>query len=116
MTFTPQEVRFIEQLRKRETSWRWLRWMFLGIGFLSVVPLVLEARRLFTLLEGLEASNWPAPSILEVAILFPKLLISLVVVVWFPIQALTHWRGDPTRVLVLRLLDSHREAGVDVHP
>ncbi len=35
MTFTPQEMKLIERLRKYDRQWRWARWLVLLMGLFS---------------------------------------------------------------------------------
>lgn len=105
MQFTAQEIRCIERLRRLERAWRWQRWAHLFLGALSGVVLALYGSRLISLVNGLESSGFPAPSIAEIAILCPFCLIFLAATVCLPLRAVANWRGDPSRVLLLRLLN-----------
>jgi hypothetical protein len=109
MKFTAQEIRYIERLRKLERAWRWQRWLSLFCGAVTGLPLALLGSRLFSLVNGLEGNGFPAPSVAEIAILCPVCYILLGITVHFPLRALLNWSGDPSRVLLLRLLDSERE-------
>jgi hypothetical protein len=109
MKFNAQEIRYIERLRKLERTWRWGRWLALSCGAVTALPLVLLGSRLISLMNGLEANGFPASSVAEIAILCPGCYILLGITVSFPLHALLTWTGDPSRVLLLRLLDSERE-------
>jgi len=109
MKLTAQEIRHAERLRKLVESWRWRRWMLVAAGLISAAPLILLTYRVFSLLDRAEAYNWPSADILEVAVLLPTLLVLLVNTVGLPAWAVARWRGDPSQVLLLRLLESHIE-------
>ena len=112
MEFTAVETKQIERLRKFERQWRWMRWGYLVIGALAAVVLLLNGYRLWSLISLGDAIGWPSPIVLEIAVLWPALLIKLVFVVYFPVTALTKWHGDPNRMLLLRLVgDEQNQEG-----
>jgi hypothetical protein len=105
MNFTPSEIKQIERLRKLERQWRWIRWAYLVLGAVSAVVLALNGYLLWSLIKLGDANDWPSPVVLQIAILWPSLLIKLAFAVYFPVSALTKWDGDPNRMLLLRLSD-----------
>ena len=102
MEFTPQELRLIERLRKQERQWRWLRWALLALslfvlGCYGYIGVSLYVR-----------IHWEALTTEDVgliAVLWPKILLAQCLAVWFIVWPLTSWRGNSTRVLLLKLLE-----------
>jgi hypothetical protein len=104
MKFTAVETKQIGRLRKLERQWQWVRWAYLVLGAMAAVVLVLYGYRLCGLINVGEANGWPSPIVLEIAFLWPALIIKLLFAVYFPVSALTKWRGEPNRMLLLRLV------------
>ena len=106
MQFTPQEMRLIEQLRKQESRWHWARWASLATSLFVVGCYGYIGASLYRRL------HWDAFTVedtLLVAIYFPKMLLAMCIAAWFVIWPLTNWRGNATRVLLLKLLDAQRQ-------
>jgi hypothetical protein len=108
MKFSPEEIRYIKQLQRAERTWRWERWVSLLLGTLSCVPLVLYGARLFTLFYMMENPDFSATAAAELGSLCTACFVVLAVALSLILRALSKWRGDPTRILLLRLLESEQ--------
>jgi hypothetical protein len=105
MEFTSEELKLIERLRKRERQWHWIRWALLGASAFTVVCYGYISVSLYHRL------HWEALTV-EDAFLFaffwPKILIAIWIAAWFAVWPLTSWRGNATRLLLLKLLDAQK--------
>jgi hypothetical protein len=103
MQFTPQELRLIEKLRKRERQWRWGRWALLRLSLMAFGCYGYIGVSLYHRL------HWEALTTEDVALIavfWPKILLGIVLGTWFVIWPLTSWHGNATRMLLLKLLDA----------
>lgn len=107
MELSQEERRIVERLRKQEQSWRWGRWMMLFVGLFS---LGLSVTGLVIVIPFLQrASDTKAESAVAaafmLALLHPAILgfacVGIVALFW----TIRDWRGNSTRILLLRLLD-----------
>ena len=113
MQFTTQETKLIRQLRRQERQWRWTRWFLLGVslfvfsgyGYIGV-----------SLYHTLHWDNLTTSDVLFFALIWPKLLLMFCFGTWFVVLAICNWRGNPTRVLLLKLLDAEGQPDANENP
>src|SRR5215467_4196419 len=105
MEFTTQDTKLIERLRKRHRQWRWIRWVLLANGVLYAALCVACGYLLSTFFRG-PAHRVDSDEILGVAVFWTNCLMFFVISTWSFVTAALKWRGDPTQILLLRLLDT----------
>jgi len=106
MEFTPQELKLIESLRKRERQWRWLRWALLGLSVLTVCCYGYIGVSVY------REIHWESLTVQDAflfSLFWPKMLIAMALAAWFMVWPLTSWRGNATRLLLLKLVDAHSD-------
>jgi len=106
MQFSPQEMKLVERLRKQERQWRWVRWMSLCLSLFIVGCYGYIGISLYHRL------HWEAlttEDVFLVAVYWPKMILAMGFAAWFVIWPLTNWRGNATRLLLLKLLDAQSE-------
>jgi hypothetical protein len=106
MQFTPLEMRLIERLRKQERQWRWMRWVFLGLS------LFITACYGYLGISVYHHIHWGALTTEDaalIAVYWPKILLAMCLAAWFIVWPLTSWRGNATRLLLLKLLDAQSQ-------
>src|SRR5689334_8936416 len=108
MQFTPTEKGLIEQLRKEERRWPYLRWLMLGIGALSTVLCTGWGWMLYKLVHEGSREHLESMDVFVIVLLWTKCCIWLVIGVWSTSRAWAKWRGDANRALLLRLIDEHQ--------
>jgi hypothetical protein len=99
-------MRLIEKLRKRERQWRRLRWVLLGVSLLAFGCYGYISVSLYNRL------HWEALTTEDtflVAVFWPKILLGMVLGVWFAVWPLTSWHGNTTRLLLLKVLEAQSE-------
>ena len=106
MQFTPQEMKLIERLRKQERQWRWLRWMLIALSLLIVCCYSYIG---VSLCHRLHWEALTTEDVFVVAIYWPKMMVAMGFAAWFVIWPLTSWRGNATRLLLLKLLDAQSQ-------
>ncbi len=107
MQFTPQEMKLIERLRKKERFWPRTRWVLLGMVVFFLTALCYMAYFLFHTLDSETFS--PADSALVFAIVCSKFYLMIGVTVVFLGLAIRDWHGNVHRMLLLRLLDAQQK-------
>jgi hypothetical protein len=105
MNFTPEERRLVEGLRKKERQWRVARWILLPGG---VVTMTLWGWLLWIVFHRLDSQR-PEEAAEMVAFVYPTALFGLSAAAFMMALAIRDWRGNPERVLLLKLLDEHVE-------
>ena len=111
MTFSPDEVRMIERLRKGEGRFsRWRRWRwFLAVfcacmAVVSVVALVILIR-FADGLAGVNPIEYRLVGVTLVAYLLPPINMLLMLWLFFLGSVICRWHGDSKARLLLRLID-----------
>ncbi len=105
----------IGRLRKQERQWPRLRWVILGIGVLFTIDLFLYGRILWTLASELQSETPTSPdTVLAIAIFFPKCLVQAAVAAGAYFKAFSEWHGNVSRMLLLRLLDTHQNEDANI--
>ena len=84
LTLTPPESALLQKLKTQELQWPAMRWLLLGLGLFNV----------FNGWREFAKDGDPALATIMLAIGVLALM-----------KAAAHWRGNPTRVLLLRLLE-----------
>jgi hypothetical protein len=110
MKFTPEELKLMEGLRRRERQWHWIRWALLGLSAFIVVCYGDIGLSLYHRL------HWDALTVEEAflfAFFWPKILVAIWLAAWFVVWPLTSWRGNATRLLLLKLLDAQKHDEAD---
>src|SRR5262245_30250058 len=105
MEFTTQEMKLVERLRKRHQQWRWIRWVVLAMGVISAVLCVGYGCLLSTFFRG---PSHPVDSegVFAVASFWTMCCMHLIFSTWCLTTVAIKWRGDATRILLLKLLDA----------
>ena len=115
MQLTRQETKLVKRLRRNERSWRWGRWLYLGLGLLIELC---YSSLLFSMLARLKSVAFDVNALgagrVDFYFLWPKCMIMLPVGVVLIGWTLGHWPGNAQRTLLLRLLDAHQE-GITNH-
>jgi hypothetical protein len=112
MQFTPQEMKWIERLRKEERQWPRLRWFTLGAGIFSILCYG------FILIVVFYFPGFPESAsdvtdlvfwLVFFAVEWPKCLIGFLIGGWIIVWTILNWRGNANRILLLRLLDASQK-------
>ena len=106
MQFTRQDLKLIESLRKRERQWRWLRWALPGLSVFIVCCYGYIGVSLY------QRMHWEALTVEDAfvfALFSPKILLAVGLAAWFIVWPVTNWRGNATRLLLLKLLDEQTD-------
>jgi hypothetical protein len=109
MQFTPQEIKLVERLRKRERCWPRTRWVLLAA---AAFVFVVYAYVLAQLVDGLQSNTFseiPGAMALIVAVFWPKCLLGFCIGFYLVGLAIRDWHGNVERMLLLRLLDEQQK-------
>jgi hypothetical protein len=119
--FTPQELKWIERIRKQQLRWPKLRWFNLSAGIFIVLCFSFIFIMLFNMpgFPGREDNpeDLTASLILEVnwsilfALYWPQCLIGFIFGTWIIVWTKLNWPGNANRLLLLRLLDANQNQG-----
>jgi hypothetical protein len=87
VNLTEDERRMVTRLRLKEATWRYSgKWMMLIVGVLA------GCRSIWELTNPQRDGFWP-------------IMLMGFLAAWFIVQAAKHWRGNPERSLLLKLVD-----------
>jgi hypothetical protein len=106
MQLTPEEMKFVERLRKREQQWPRNRWIILTVGIFSIAC---YSCILIALYQRMDFEHLGSGEVLIFALLWPKCLIMLILGAYFIGLVIRDWRGNMNRRLLLRLLDAQAQ-------
>ena len=96
-------MKLIERLRKQERQWHWMRWTLLG---LSLFILACYGYIGISLYNRLHWEALRTEDVFLVAVYWPKMMLAMGFAAWFMIWPLTSWRGNASRLMLLKLLDA----------
>lgn len=97
MKLSESELEMVEVLRKKNQQWKWARWMCL---FLAAGDLIVT-NHLWRCLLDVSGRSDP----LLFATIVPFLVLNLAVAGFLVGFALSQWKGNPTSVLLVKLID-----------
>src|SRR3954471_22451689 len=103
MNFTPQEMKLLERLRKRERQWRWGRWLLLVIGISCIGLCILFGFLLHSLLAISDHRLFDANMMLLILLIWTKCCFYFVFGIWSVATAILDWHGNANRTLLLKL-------------
>ena len=106
MQLTPQEVTLVERLRKRERQWPRNRWILLVVGVFGVAC---YTSILICMLLQMDYEHLELYQVLIFALIWPKCLLIFILGLGFIVWAISDWRGNANRKLLLKLLDAQME-------
>jgi hypothetical protein len=106
MHLTPQEVKFVERLRKRERQWLRNRWIMLVVGLFS---LACYGYIMVSLYDRIDFEHLDLSEVFFFALLWPKCLLMFISGMGFIVWAINDWKGNANRRLLLKLLDAQTE-------
>ena len=110
MHFTTKETKLIERLRKQERQWRWLRFV------LPTLSLFVIGCYTYITVSLYHRLNWNALTIEDVflvAMYWPKMLLAMCLTAWLIIWPAANWRGNATRILLLKLIEAQQSEKSD---
>ena len=102
MQLTPQDVKLLERLRKKERQWPRDRWILLVVGIFVFAGYIYI---LVLTYSKLDFQNLKSVDVLLFAVIWPKCLLIFLFATYFVVWAIRDWHGNANRRLVLRLLD-----------
>ena len=108
MQFTPQETKWIEKLRKDERRWPRIRWIVAAIAILSTINCSLFGYLLYIIVEA-RPDRLSSIEIFMLILIWTKCVMYFVFAVCSSSLTITKWHGDPTRALLLKLLDAQQK-------
>ena len=104
MQLTTAERKLMERLRKRERKWPRDRWILLiGGGLICALYVAM----LLGLLGRLDLETPDSTYVGLFLFIWPVCLIMCLFGTYFVVWAIAEWHGNPTRRMLLKLLDSH---------
>jgi hypothetical protein len=106
MQLTPQEVKFVERLRKRDRQWPRNRWIMLVVGFFA---LACYGYITISMFRRMDFEHLELHDVLFFALLWPKCLLMFLLGMGFIVWAISDWHGNANRKLLLKLLDAQME-------
>ena len=107
MQFTLQEMKLIERLRKQERRWPRTRWVLLAGGAFTYAAYGYITYALFSRLGSDEFGKGSTDLLLT--IYWPKCLLGFLFATWCMAVAFRDWHGNVHRMLLLKLLDVHKQ-------
>ena|SRR5215471_2475366 len=105
MEFTAQEMKLVERLRKLHRNWRWARWLLLAMGVGSAGLFVGYGYLLSTFFRG-PPHPVDSDDLFGIAFFWTHCWMHMIFSIWCFVTVAGKWRGDATRTLLLRLLDT----------
>ena len=105
MQLTPQDMKLMERLRKKERQWPRDRWILLVVG---IFVLACYSYILVSIYSRLDFQNLKSLDVLLFAQFWPQCLLMFGLATYIVVWAIRDWHGNANRRLLLRLLDEQQ--------
>jgi cytochrome bd-type quinol oxidase subunit 2 len=112
MNLTEREQQMVARIRKHEIQWRWARWWALFAGLFCIAACVFFLCAAVPRVQGADAAS----GALILAILFPMILVFVGCATTCFVLVFRDWHGNPTRSLLLKLIDASTDPQTTEHP
>jgi hypothetical protein len=111
MEITKAQAKLIDNLRKEERWWPKLRWAFLTVAFASMGLACAWGYLFHSVFSDMTTSqNISMDSVFVFAFFWTKCCVWICFGILFFCKAAIHWRGNVTRILLLKLLDEQQKS------
>jgi len=112
MNFTPPEAKMIARLRKQNGQWKRARWILLVNGVFSAGLSAWMAYLIYVVLvpgvqdlRSFRSDSLNTQLLFMIDLFWSMCFVQFLYAMWCFTTVVVKWDGDPTRVLLLKLLD-----------